>query len=147
MKTLLAITLFAALLLAVAHTATAQTPTREDGPVWRMIYLRIKPGQESAFWKDMHETARPVFELGKKEGVFVDYKFLVNPAKSSPDEWDVMMGLALPNYAMLDQLEAKAAALYLKHFGSAEAAAASQKKRDEYREVLAIRLMREVKLK
>ncbi len=139
--------LLLALMLIVANTVSAQNPYREDGPVWRMIYFRIKPGQDAAFWKDFHETARPVFEMAKKEGFFLDYKVFANPFKSGPDDWDVLLGLELPNYAMLDQLEARAAALYLKHFGSAEAAAASQKKRDEYREVLSIRLVREVMLK
>ncbi|MGH8772987.1 MAG: hypothetical protein ACREV2_17700 [Burkholderiales bacterium] len=59
----------------------------------------------------------------------------------------MLLAIALPNFAMLDQLEAKAAALYNRHFGSPEAAAAAAKKRGELREVISMRLVREVSLK
>ncbi len=142
--------LLAALFLVMpllTNEAFAQSPNSDNGPVWRLIYYRIKPGQEAASWQDFRENAKPIFEMAKKEGVFVDYKILQNPLKDRPDDWDVLLVIALPNYAMLDQLEAKAAALYNKHYGSPEAAAAAAKKRGELREVIAQRLAREVLLK
>lgn len=74
-------------------------------------------------------------------------KIFQNPLKDRPADWDVLLTIALPNYAMLDQLEAKAAALYSKHYGSPEASAAAGKKRGELREVISMRLVREVSLK
>jgi len=139
-------TLLIAMLLA-ANATVAKSQDYQAGPVWRLIYYRIKPGQEGASWKDFRENAKPIFEQAKKEGVFVDYKIFQNPLKDRPDDWDVLLAIALPNYAMLDQLEAKAAALYNKHYGSPDAAAAGAKKRGELREVIAQRLVREVSLK
>ncbi len=139
-------TLFVAMLF-IANATVAQSQDYQAGPVWRLIYYRIKPGQEAASWKDFRENAKPIFEQAKKEGVFVDYKIFQNPLKDRPDDWDVLLAIALPNYAMLDQLEAKAAALYNKHYGSPDAAAAAAKKRGELREVITMRLAREVLLK
>ncbi len=136
-------TLFVTTLLVANNAAFAQNP----GPVWRMIYYRIKPGQDAASWKDFQENLKPIFEQAKKEGTFLDYKIFQNPLKARPDDWDVLLTIALPNYAMLDQLEAKAAALYSKHYGSPEASAAAGKKRGELREVISMRLVREVSLK
>ena len=130
-----------------APSALAQNPNYQDGPVWRQFSYRIKPGQQAAFWQDFHDNARPIFELAKKDGTFVDYKLFVNAFKTKPDEWDVMLVMILPNYAMLDQLEARIVAIYHKHYGSPEATAAAVKKRDEYREIIADRIVREVILK
>ena len=75
-----------------------------------------------------------------------DYKIFQNPLKDRPDDWDVVLLLAHPNYAAMDQ-EAKVGAAYLKHYGSSEAAAAAATKRRELREVISTRLVREVSLK
>lgn len=138
-------TLFVATLL-VANATLAQDQNNEAGPVWRMVYYRIKLGQEAACWKDFHENGKPIFELWKKEGIVTDYKIFQNPLRDHPGDWDIALALAHPNYAALDQ-EAKVGAAYLKHYGSPEAAAAAAKKRGELREVIATRLVREVLLK
>ncbi|MBA3355566.1 MAG: hypothetical protein H0U18_06425, partial [Pyrinomonadaceae bacterium] len=100
-----------------------------------------------ASWKDFRENAKPIFELWKKEGIVTDYKIFQNPLKDRPDDWDVMLSIGYPNYAALDMLEAKVGAIYNKHYGSPEATAAAVKKRADSREVIAIRLVREVSLK
>ncbi|MGH8694362.1 MAG: hypothetical protein ACREVM_09070 [Burkholderiales bacterium] len=138
-------TLFVATLL-VANATFAQNPNYEAGPVWRLTYYRIKPGQEAASWKDFSENAKPIFELWKKEGIVTDYKIFQNPLKQRPDDWDVVLLLAHPNYAAMDQ-DAKVAAAYNKHYGSPEKAAEAAKQRRELREVIATRLVREVMLK
>ena len=144
MKKVLLGTLLAVML--IAGFVAAQSPNYENGPVWRVVYYRIKPGQEAACWKDFQENFKPIFELWKKEGVVTDYRIFQNPLKARPDDWDIVLWLAHPNYAALDQ-EAKIAAAYLKHYGSPEAAAAAAKKRSELRETVATHLVREVSLK
>ncbi len=146
MKKALSATQFLVMLL-FSNDGFAQTQNSDNRPVWRMIYYRIKPGQEAASWKDFQENAKPIFEMAKKEGVFLDYKIFENSLKDRPDDWDVLLAIALPNFAMLDQLEAKAAAIYSKHYGSPEKAAEAAKKRGELREVISMRLVREVLLK
>jgi hypothetical protein len=49
-----------------------------------------------------------------------------------------------PNFAALDQLDAKAATISTKHYGSREAMLEAAKKRSEIREVVASKLAREV---
>ncbi len=145
MRKVLSGTLLVATLL-VANATLAQSQNNEAGPVWRMVYYRIKPGQEAACWKDFRENGKPIFEQWKKEGIVTDYKIIQNPLKDHPGDWDIALLLAHPNYAALDQ-EAKIAAAYLKRYGSPEAAAAAAKRRGELREVIATRLVREVSLK
>ena len=40
------------LALSMALPTRAQNPNYDVGPVWRVTYYHIKPGQGEAFWKD-----------------------------------------------------------------------------------------------
>ena len=140
-------TLWVALFVVTLMTAFplyAQSPNYDVGPVWRVTYYRIKPGQGDAFWKDIREHFKPVYADLKKEGLITDYKFWLNVTFDRTDDWDVALGVLYPNYAALDGLAAKAATIAAKHYGSREAMIEAGKKRDDLREVVASKLAREV---
>jgi hypothetical protein len=143
MRKALLTTVFAATLLT-AFPAFAQNPNYDPGPVWRVTYYHIKPGQGDAFWKGFRENTKPIFEEFKKAGFITDYKTFTNPVTDHPGDWDVAISIAYPNYAALDQLAAKGASIINKHFGSREKAQEAGKKLDEVREVIASHLAREV---
>jgi hypothetical protein len=133
--------------LLMASALLAQNPNYEVGPVWRVTYYSLKPGQGDAFWKDFRENIKPVFDEFKKAGFILEYKAFVNPVADHPHDWDVAIGLLYPNYAALDQLDAKGASVVVKHYGSRDSALESAKKRNELREVIASHLAREVSVK
>jgi hypothetical protein len=141
-KTLWAI-LFAVTLLT-ALPACAQNPNYEVGPVWRVTYYHLKPGQADAFWKDFRENLKPVYDAVKKEGWLTDYKVWTNVTTDGPSDWDIAVGLLFPNWAALDQIDAKAATISTKHYGSRDAMIEAGKKRSEIREVVMSKLAREV---
>ncbi len=143
MRKVLWATLFVVMLLSALPTF-AQSPNYDVGPVWRVTYYHIKPGQGDAFWKDFRENLRPVYDAAKKEGWITDYKVWTNVTADSPNDWDVAVGLLYPNYAAIDQIDAKAATLSTKHYGSRDAMLDAAKKRSEIREVVASKLAREV---
>jgi hypothetical protein len=130
--------------LFVVAPAFAQNPNYDVGPVWRVIYIHIKPGMGDAFWKDFRENIKPLFDTYKKEGWITDYKAFLNDTTEHPGDWDVAIAVLYPNYAALDQFDAKAANVVTKHYGSREAAAEAAKKRAELREIVASHLAREV---
>jgi hypothetical protein len=144
-KTLSTILFVATLLMASA--SLAQNPNYDVGPVWRVTYYSIKPGEGDAFWKDFREHIKPLFDEYKKAGLIVEYKAFINPILDHPHDWDVAVGLLYPNYAALDQLDAKGSSVVVKHYGSREAAFESAKKRAELRDVVASHLAREVTVK
>ena len=143
MKKLLGTALFVATLLA-ALPAHAQNPNYDYGQVWRVTYYSIKPGQGDAFWKDFRENLKPVYDSLKKEGILSDYKVWVNATADNPEDWDVAVGTLVPNWAAIDQIDAKAAAITVKHYGSRDAMIEAGKKRADIRIVVASRLAREV---
>lgn len=143
MRKVLWATLFAVMLMS-ALPSYAQSPNYDVGPVWRVTYYHLKPGQGDAFWKDIRENMKPLFEAYKKEGFISDYKVWTNLTTDHPNDWDVAVGILFPNYAALDQVDAKAATISTKHYGSREAMLEAAKKRSEIREVVMSKLAREV---
>jgi hypothetical protein len=69
MRKALGAILFVATLLT-ALPSRAQNPNYDAGPVWRVTYYHLKPGQGEAFWRDFREV--------KKEGMITDYKVWTN---------------------------------------------------------------------
>jgi len=143
MRTILRATLFVVTLL-MALPIYSQNPNFDVGPVWRVTYYHIKPGQSEAFWKDIRENVKPVYADFKKEGLINDYKMWLNDTTDHPGDWDVAVGILFPNYAALDAVDAKAATIAAKHYGSRDAMIEAGKKRNELREVVASKLAREV---
>ena len=141
-KTLSTLVLFVTLILAAP--AFAQNPNYDSGPLWRVTYFHLKPGQGDAFWSDFRAHTKPILDEQKKEGLISDYKAFTNPVTDNPNDWDVAIGVLYPNWAALDQLDAKAAAIAVKHYGSRDAMFEAARKRSEIRDVIASHLAREV---
>lgn len=146
MKKALSFVLFAAALLTTS-AATAQSPNYNPGTVWRVTYYSIRPGQGDAFWKDIRDHFRPIYDDFKKAGLISEYKFFTNPVSDHPNDWDVALATLYPNWAAMDELDAKGATIATKHYGSREAMIEAGKRRTELREVIASHLAREVILK
>jgi hypothetical protein len=136
-------TLFVVMLLA-ALPIYSQSPNYDVGPVWRVTYYHIKPGQGDPFWKDIRENLKPIYADFKKEGLISDYKMWLNVTTDHPGDWDVAVGILYPSYAALDALDAKGATIAAKHYGSRDAMIEAGKKRNDLREVVASKLAREV---
>jgi hypothetical protein len=85
-----------------------------------------------------------VLDEQKKQGLISDYKAFINPTSNQPNDWDVAVAILYPSWASLDQIDAKAATIVVKHYGSREAAFEAARKRSEIRDVIASHLAREV---
>jgi hypothetical protein len=137
--------IFAVLVCFVAVApAFAQNPNYDVGPVWRVTYYHIKPGMGDAFWKDIRENFKPIYDEFKKQGLISDYKAFYNPVTDNPNDWDVAIAILYPNWSAIDQLDAKGATVVAKHYGSREASLEAAKKRNDLRELVASKLAREV---
>ena len=131
-------------MLLTALPIYSQNPNYDVGPVWRVTYYHIKPGQGDPFWKDIRENLKPLYADFKKEGLISDYKMWLNVTTDHPGDWDVAVGILYPNYAAMDALDAKGATVAAKHYGSRDAMIEAGKKRNDLREVVASKLAREV---
>jgi hypothetical protein len=143
MRKVLWATLFVVVLLTALPTF-AQNPNYDNGSIWRVVYYHIKPGQAEPFWKDFRENLKPSYESLKKEGILSGYKVWTNVTTDGPQDWDVALGLMYPNWAALDQGDARAATIIAKQYGSREAMIEAGKRRNDLREVVASKLAHEV---
>ena len=136
-----------ATMLTSALSLLGQSPNYQSGPVWRVIYLHIKTGQGDAFWNDVKQNLKPVWDAEKQEGLIADYKFYTNPTSTHPDDWNVAIAILYPNYAALDGIDQKGATISSKHYGSRDAMLQAGQKRSDYATVISNQLAREVTLK
>jgi hypothetical protein len=135
------------LLLLVAPTLVAQNPNYNNGPVWRVIYIDVKAGMSDAFWTDIRQNFKPIYDEFKKQGWIVDYKFYTNPVALHPDDWSVAIAIEYKTWGTLDEMGEKAASIAEKHYGSRQAMLDAAKKRNEISPTLSTSLAREVILK
>ena len=135
------------LLLLIVPAVVAQNPNYNNGPVWRVIYVDVKPGMGDAFWSDIKQNFRPLYDEFKKQGWVVDYKFYTNPVMEHPNDWSVAIAIEYTSWATLDAMGEKAAGITVKHYGSREAMMDAAKKRNDFAPTLSSKLAREVILK
>jgi hypothetical protein len=143
--------LMTVLLCVCAIGAQAQAPTpspTSNGPVSRITYYRIKPGKTADFTKDLQQNAKPVLDELKKQGLILDYKFYTQPTSSGPTDWDRVQVLVFRNYAEALDFDADRAkkldAIFLKHYGTAEARSKRDDGLRDVRDVLSSHLVREL---
>jgi hypothetical protein len=135
------------MLLLVVPRLVAQNPNYNNGPVWRVIYFDIKAGQSDAFWTDIRQNFRPIYDDFKKQGWVVDYKFFTNPVSQHPNDWSAAVAIEYKDWGTLDEMAEKANVIAEKHYGSRPAMMDAAKKRNEVSPVLSSTLAREVTLK
>jgi len=130
------------LLMVVA--AGAQNPNYNNGPIWRVTYVHINPGQGDAFWKDIHDNLKPVWDAQKQAGLITDYKLYTNPVTDNADDWSIAIATLYADWAAMDAIDNKAATISAQHYGSRDAMMAAAKKRADYAHVVSSKLAREV---
>jgi hypothetical protein len=54
-------------LLLTVPALIAQNPNYNNGPVWRVIYIDVKPGMGDAFWTDIRQNFKPIYDEFKKQ--------------------------------------------------------------------------------
>jgi hypothetical protein len=135
------------LFVLVVPALVAQNPNYNNGPVWRVIYVDVKPGMGDAFWTDLRQNFKPIYEEYKKQGWVLDYRFYTNPVLQHPNDWSVAIAIEYKNWGTLDEMAEKAGVITEKHYGSRQAMMDATKKRNEISPTLSSSLAREVTLK
>ena len=113
--------------------------------VWAVDFIRVKPGQDLEYGRRLADTWKKVIEEQKKQRVLLSYKILTGPP-SSRDDFTHLLMIEFPNYAALDQREKMDAAVK-KVFGSLGGMQEMFRKREEIREAIGTRLLREMRFK
>ena len=136
---------------ATAPTRATETSTVDQerpwtlGSVWNIDFIRVKPGHTLDYGRELAATWKKMLDEQKKEGLVLSYKILTG-FPSNRDDFSHLLMVEFPNYGVFDQQEKMDAAMK-KVFGSLGGLNENFRKRDEIREAIGSRLMRELRLK
>jgi hypothetical protein len=115
------------------------------GSVWSVDFIRVKPGQTLTYGRELAATWKKMLDEQKQQGLVLSYKILTG-FPSNRDDFTHMLLVEFPNYAVFDQQE-KMDAIMKKVIGSLGDLNDMFRKREEIRESIGSRTLRELRLK
>src|SRR5215831_16138882 len=136
-----------ALSFGIASPCLAQSNAPyTEGPVWTVTMVKTKAGMSDAYLKELGTTLKASLEEGKKQNLVVDYKILLGNA-ATPQDFNILIMVESKNMAAQDNAREKFDPIARKVVGTTDQQQAIQVKRLDIREILGIKLMREITLK
>ena len=139
-----AVAVFAVMLLPVL--TQAQTPVRpfHDGPVWDIAFIKAKPGLGLKYMNWLATDWKAEQEALKKAGLILDYKVIGTEAHSTTD-WDLMLMTEFKDLATMEAQEDKREDVANKATKSDDQKMiAGYEERASWREIVGGRLAREI---
>jgi hypothetical protein len=137
----------AALSLGISSLCFAQSDAPyTEGPVWNITMVKVKPGMGDEYLKSLAKTLKLSLEEGKKQNLIVDYKILLGNA-ATPQDFDILVMVESKNMAALDNGREKFDPIARKTVGTTDQQQAMQVKRLDIREIMGVKIMREITLK
>jgi len=130
------------LLLAISVFAQVRRPFR-SGSVWTVAFIEMKPGMETAYLSYIATDWKREQEALKKDGQILSYKVLTSESHN-PQDFNIMLMTEYKNLATMEANEQKADDLLQKEFGNDEKQMQGYRDRLAIRQVLGVRLAREI---
>jgi hypothetical protein len=130
------------LIAAVSVFAQVNRPYH-NGSVWSISFIRIKPGMDTAYLNYVAGSWKAEQEAQKKDGNILSYK-VMSVEGHTPGEFNLMLMTEYKNLATMEANEDKSETVAQRVVGNDEKQMQGYKDRLEIREVMGIRLAREV---
>ena len=132
--------------LSVSQQAFSQEKPYTEGTVWQLTFIKLKPGMFDVYMQDaVVGRAREMAEA-KKQGLVLSSKTL-SGTSANREDWDILFIEEYKNWAALDGLSEKFAAIQTKAHGTVEKVVEASLKRTDVREVVGSKLMQELIIK
>src|SRR5664279_1750042 len=131
---------------AAVTAVTAQVPYNQ-GPVERVVLLKLTPGHFDALMADFKKNVVPLWEAQNAAGLITGYQMFLNQTSSGEGDWDLGYSLTYKNMAALDGLPDKLYDLRMKHYGDQAAEQKVIDKRVENAHVVDSYLLRDITLR
>jgi hypothetical protein len=133
-------------LVTLATTAFAADRPFAPGSVWTVTFVRVKPGMDVTYLRDLAANWKRVMDEARKQQLIVSYKILDGnlPGK---DEWNMMLLVEQKNWAAFDGAGDKFDAIAENMVGPEKAQMESLIKRSDMREIVGVRNFQEINFK
>ena len=146
MKTKLFAILLASLLAFAGNVSAKDAPVYSEGTVWELTLVRAKHGMVDAYLKSITGTFDAVMRAAQKEGLIISYKVLLGHPGTAGD-FNILLMVETENMAQQDNVRERWGKIVLEAEGDADNRFNIATQRVDMREVLGIKLMREITLK
>lgn len=133
-------------LLILSLTAVIFTQVNrpyQNGSVWNIGFIRMKPGMDNAYLNYVASEWKRNQEALKKEGLILSYKVLTTEAHGAGD-FNIMLMTEYKDLATMEANQSKADAVAQQVVGNDAKQVQGYKDRLEIREVLQNRIAREI---
>ena len=142
-KRIVVVSLAVLLLIAAVSVFAQVSRPYHNGSVWSISFIRIKPGMDVAYMNYVAGSWKAEQEAQKKDRNILSYK-VMSVEGHTPGEFNLMLMTEYKNLATMEANEDKSEAVAQRVVGNDEKQMQGYKDRLEIREVLGIRLAREV---
>ena len=143
----LQIVALAALSLSIASVCSAPSDAPyTEGPVWNISLIKAKPGMVDEYLKGLAKTLKGTLEEAKKQNLILDYKILLGNA-ATPQDFDILVMVESKDMAAQDNVREKFDPITRKVVGTTDQQQTMAVKRLDIREIMGVKLMREITLK
>ncbi len=145
-KLIVSVTVLAAT-VAFSHLSRAQSDAPyTEGPVWTVTMVKTKYGMTDDYLKGLAKTFKGSFDEAKKQNLIMDYKILLGDA-ANPQDFDILLMVEQANMAAFDGAREKFDPIARKIEGSEQQQRNTATQRQQIREILGDKVMREITLK
>ncbi|HET7513141.1 MAG TPA: hypothetical protein VFJ88_10275 [Chthoniobacterales bacterium] len=147
MKKLIVLMTVVAATLAFSQLGRAQSDAPyTEGPVWTVTMVKTKYGMTDDYLKGLAKTFKGTLDEAKKQNLIMDYKILLGDS-ANPQDFDILLMVEQQNMAAFDNAREKFDPIARKIEGSEQQQRNTATQRQQIREILGAKLMREVTLK
>ena len=117
-----------------------------EGSIWVLTFVKTKSGLTEDYFKSISASLKPTYEEEKKQKMILDYKIL--SADSAEDrDFNVIIMVEYPSLAALEGSRDRIEQILDKVIGPSASRRELATKRQDVREILATKMMREIWLK
>lgn len=138
------LTLITCILLSTFNLNAQTTPRLyQEGTVWQVSFVKLKPNSGDEYLKSLATTWRKAHEEAKKQGIILDFKVL-RGAAANPDDWDIMLMAQYKNMGAIDNTMDKWDAIYKTVVGTDDQQKTLNQNRVSLRDIYGAKIVREI---
>lgn len=145
MKNKIILALLTFLFVISGKISAQEVETYTEGTVWELTLVRAKHGMVNNYLKSITGTFDAVMREAKKQGLILDYKVLLGHPGTA-DDFNILLMVETENMAQQDNIRERWGKIVLEAEGDADNRFTIATQRVDMREVLGIKLMREITL-
>jgi hypothetical protein len=126
--------------------ASAADRPYTPGSVWTATFVRVKPGMDGTYLRDLATDWKRVMDEARKQQLILSYKVLEGTV-SNRDDWNLMLLVESKNWAAFDSADDRFEAIVENMIGPEKKQMETMVKRSDVREIIGTRTMQELNFK